>query len=119
MVFKSSPVPCARVSSACGCAVLGDRARAEEGLLIEWPKREVEPTRYGFSTLPQDSNPQAVCRHPQDMLDNSTTIWSSKASLASVESNRSLEHFRNRPRIQVSDISRLKFRGQVLRQEFG
>jgi len=35
------------------------------------------------------------------------------------KSLRSLEHFRNRPTIRVNDISRLEFRGQVLRQEFG
>lgn len=43
----------------------------------------------------------------------------SKASLASVESIRSMEHFGNRPTIRLSDISRLEFRGQVLLQEFG
>ena len=31
-----------------------DRPRAEEWLLIEWPKGEDEPTRYWFSTLPRD-----------------------------------------------------------------
>src|SRR6266566_3477548 len=28
--------------------------RAEEGLLIEWPEDETEPTKYCFSTLPED-----------------------------------------------------------------
>jgi len=28
--------------------------RAEEGLLIEWPEDETEPTKYWFSTLPED-----------------------------------------------------------------
>lgn len=31
-----------------------DKPRAEEWLLIEWPKSEDEPTRYWFSTLPRD-----------------------------------------------------------------
>ncbi len=30
------------------------RPREEEWLLIEWPKGEVEPTRYFLSTLPAD-----------------------------------------------------------------
>ena len=28
--------------------------RAEEWLLIEWPEDETEPTKYWFSTLPED-----------------------------------------------------------------
>ena len=44
---KSSSVRYAPVSSACGCTLLTlNKTRAEEGLLIEWPKREVEPIRY-------------------------------------------------------------------------
>jgi SRSO17 transposase len=35
-------------------AAHADRAREEEWLLIEWPKGEVEPTRYFLSTLPAD-----------------------------------------------------------------
>ncbi|MDZ4341573.1 MAG: IS701 family transposase, partial [Candidatus Binatia bacterium] len=35
-------------------AAQGDRPREEEWLLIEWPKGEVEPTRYFLSTLPAD-----------------------------------------------------------------
>jgi SRSO17 transposase len=35
-------------------AAQGDKPRAEEWLLIEWPKGEDEPTRYWFSTLPKD-----------------------------------------------------------------
>jgi len=31
-----------------------DRARAEEWLLIEWPKGEAEPSHYFLSTLPED-----------------------------------------------------------------
>lgn len=34
------------------CAAQGDLPRAEEWLLIEWPKGEAEPTRYFLSTLP-------------------------------------------------------------------
>src|SRR5207253_5785676 len=29
--------------------------RAEEWLLIEWPENETEPTKYWFSTLPEDA----------------------------------------------------------------
>ena len=35
-------------------AAHADRPRAEEWLLIEWPKGEAEPTRYFLSTLPAD-----------------------------------------------------------------
>ena len=35
-------------------AAYADRPREEEWLLIEWPKGEVEPTRYFLSTLPTD-----------------------------------------------------------------
>ena len=35
-------------------AAHADRARAEEWLLIEWPKGQAEPTRYFLSTLPPD-----------------------------------------------------------------
>jgi SRSO17 transposase len=34
------------------CTAQADHARAEEWLLIEWPKGESEPTRYFLSTLP-------------------------------------------------------------------
>lgn len=30
------------------------RSRSEEWLLIEWPKGEAAPTKYWFSTLPQN-----------------------------------------------------------------
>jgi SRSO17 transposase len=36
------------------CAAHGERMRAEEWLLIEWPKGEAEPTRYFLCNLPQD-----------------------------------------------------------------
>jgi SRSO17 transposase len=35
-------------------AAQGGRARAEEWLLIEWPKSEAEPIHYFLSTLPED-----------------------------------------------------------------
>lgn len=35
-------------------AAQGDQPRAEEWLLIEWPKGEAEPTRYFLSTMPAD-----------------------------------------------------------------
>jgi SRSO17 transposase len=35
-------------------AARGGKLRAEEWLLIEWPKGEKEPTKYWLSTLPQD-----------------------------------------------------------------
>ena len=35
-------------------AAHADRPRAEEWLLIEWPKGEAEPTHYFLSTLPED-----------------------------------------------------------------
>lgn len=35
-------------------AAQGDQPRAEEWLLIEWPKGETEPTRYFLSTMPAD-----------------------------------------------------------------
>jgi SRSO17 transposase len=37
-------------------AAHADRPRAEEWLLIEWPKGEAEPTRYFLSTLPADTS---------------------------------------------------------------
>ncbi|MEK9134161.1 MAG: IS701 family transposase, partial [Pseudomonadota bacterium] len=37
-------------------AAHADRPRAEEWLLIEWPKGEAEPTRYFLSTLPTDTS---------------------------------------------------------------
>src|SRR5829696_3277232 len=38
-----------RASQGCGC-----EPRPEEWLLIEWPEGEKEPTKYWFSTLPED-----------------------------------------------------------------
>jgi SRSO17 transposase len=35
-------------------------SRAEEWLLIEWPKGEKEPTKYWLSTLPEDITPQRL-----------------------------------------------------------
>jgi SRSO17 transposase len=37
-----------------------DRPRAEEWLLIEWPKGEAEPTHYFLSTLPEDISLKAL-----------------------------------------------------------
>ena len=37
-------------------AAHADRPRAEEWLLIEWPKGEADPTRYFLSTLPADTS---------------------------------------------------------------
>ena len=37
-------------------AAQADRPRAEEWLLIEWPKGEAEPVHYFLSTLPEDSS---------------------------------------------------------------
>jgi SRSO17 transposase len=41
-------------------AAHADRQRAEEWLLIEWPKGEAEPTRYFLSTLPADTSFKAL-----------------------------------------------------------
>ena len=41
-------------------AAQGGQARAEEWLLIEWPKGETEPTRYFLSTLPADISFKAL-----------------------------------------------------------
>ena len=45
---------CSRFARVRVRAAHADRARAEEWLLIEWPKGEAEPTRYFLSTLPTD-----------------------------------------------------------------
>ena len=42
LAFEAKPVP------------LKGQARAEEWLLVEWPEGETEPTKYWFSTLPED-----------------------------------------------------------------
>ncbi len=41
-------------------AAHADRARAEEWLLIEWPKAEAEPVHYDLSTLPADISFKAL-----------------------------------------------------------
>ena len=41
-------------------AAQGDLCRAEEWLLIEWPKGDVEPSRYFLSTLPADISFKAL-----------------------------------------------------------
>ena len=41
-------------------AAHANRPRQEEWLLIEWPKGEVEPTRYFLSTLPADTSFKAL-----------------------------------------------------------
>jgi SRSO17 transposase len=46
---------CVRVRAAHA-----DRPRAEEWLLIEWPKGEAEPSRYFLSTLPEDTSFKAL-----------------------------------------------------------
>ena len=48
---------CARVRVR---AAQGDQPRAEEWLLIEWPKHEADPTRYFLSTLPADISLKAL-----------------------------------------------------------
>jgi SRSO17 transposase len=36
--------------------------RPEEWLIIEWPKAEPKPTRYWFSTMPEDTPPETLVR---------------------------------------------------------
>ena len=45
---------CAPAGSRGASRRMARRARAEEWLLIEWPKGESEPTKYWLSTLPQN-----------------------------------------------------------------
>ena len=39
------------------------KTRSEEWLLIEWPKGEKEPTKYWFSTLPEDVSFHRLVEH--------------------------------------------------------
>lgn len=76
------------------CPVLAFRPRAgarraEEWLLIEWPKGEVEPTHYWLSTLPQDST-------LKQLVATTQARWRIEHDYLELKSELGLDHFEGR-----------------------
>lgn len=65
------------------------RTGAEEWLLIEWPKREKEPTKYWFSTLPEDI---AFSR----MIDLTKLRWRIERDYQDLKQEIGLGHYEGR-----------------------
>jgi SRSO17 transposase len=80
---------CSRFARVRVRAAHGDRARAEEWLLIEWPKGEVEPTHYWLSTLPQDTT-------LKQLVATTKARWRIEHDYLELKSELGLDHFEGR-----------------------
>lgn len=80
---------CSRFAGVRVRAAHGDRARAEEWLLIEWPEGEVEPTRYWFSTMPQDNT-------LEQLVATAKARWRIEHDYLELKSELGLDHFEGR-----------------------
>ncbi len=70
-------------------AAQGDKPRAEEWLLIEWPTGEDEPTRYWFSTLPKDIS-------LEDLVATAKGRWMIERDYQNLKQEVGLGHFEGR-----------------------
>ena len=70
-------------------AAQGDRPRAEEWLLIEWPKGEAEPTHYFLSNLPQ-----SVCL--EDLVTIVKMRWRIERDYLELKQELGLGHYEGR-----------------------
>jgi SRSO17 transposase len=78
-----------RVRAAHRKALPADDPRAEEWLLIEWPKGEKKPTKYSLTTLPKDSS---FAR----MVDTSKLRWRMERDYEELKQEVGLGHFEGR-----------------------
>ena len=78
-----------RVRAAHRHALPSDDPRAEEWLLIEWPKREKKPTKYTLATLPKDI---AFAR----MVDIAKLRWRIERDYEELKQEVGLGHFEGR-----------------------
>jgi SRSO17 transposase len=70
-------------------AAHGDRPRAEEWLLIEWPEHEAEPTHYWLSTLP----PKLSCK---DLVATVKMRWRIERDYCELKQELGLGHYEGR-----------------------
>jgi SRSO17 transposase len=70
-------------------AANGNRARAEEWLLIEWPVTQAEPVHYWFSTLPQSTSFKALVAHAMGR-------WMIERDSQELKSELGLSHYEGR-----------------------
>jgi SRSO17 transposase len=70
-------------------AAHGDRPRAEEWLLIEWPEHEAEPTHYWLSTLP----PKLSFK---DLVDTVKMRWRIERDYCELKQELGLGHYEGR-----------------------
>jgi SRSO17 transposase len=85
----SSRVARIRVRAAHRKALPADDPRAEEWLLIEWPKGAKKPTKYSLTTLPKDSS---FAR----MVDTSKLRWRIERDYEELKQEVGLGHFEGR-----------------------
>jgi SRSO17 transposase len=78
-----------RVRAAHRKALPADDPRAEEWLLIEWPKAEKKPTKYSLTTLPKDIS---FTR----MVDTSKLRWRIERDYEELKQEVGLGHFEGR-----------------------
>ncbi|MDQ3772959.1 MAG: hypothetical protein M3461_00470 [Pseudomonadota bacterium] len=82
-----------RADTRCSHA---DKTRAQEGLPIEWPKGEVEPSRYWLSTLPQDST-------LKQFVATAKVCWMIEQDYLRLKSELGLDQcFRDRPKRRLT-----------------
>ena len=71
------------------CAAQGNRARAPEWLLIEWPAAEAAPTHYWLSTLPESMS----CKQ---LVANAKGRWMIERDYQELKSELGLSHYEGR-----------------------
>ena len=71
------------------CAAQGGRARAEEWLLIEWPRGETEPTHYFLSNLPETVS-------LEDLVATTKMRWRIERDYLELKQELGLGHYEGR-----------------------
>jgi SRSO17 transposase len=66
-----------------------NQPRAEEWLLIEWPKGEREPTKFWLSTVPQEAS-------PEDLVGLAILRWRIERDFEEMKGELGLDHYEGR-----------------------
>jgi hypothetical protein len=75
------------------CAPHRDYKRSEpypeEWLLIEWPKKESEPPKYWWSTLPEKTSLKSLVKTPPRATPSLSFLWVTRRMILGIDHTRS------------------------------